>query len=140
MFTEQTVIDSWLDRWFGSLMSAGIHLVLVLGSTFVLVGELVCAQDGGSGFACSVRQYRDRMESFERAPDLFRTGDSIEDPDSSPVALLAEELASAFGRGERSSGCVACAVERRTGRVVVPRGIGPQGLCCRHVIMMETGR
>jgi hypothetical protein len=57
--------------------------------------------------------------------------------DDSPVALLADELARIFPRGEPSPGCVFCATERGIGLLVAPRDIQPAGLCCRHVLLLE---
>jgi len=142
VFTEQTMIDSWLDRGFGWLLSLGVHTALLLGLTLVVVERDVHASGSvGGGVNCAIvgrGPVLDRIDRpvFDRSSlDAPCNGLSTEDP----VELLAEELASAFKRGEESSGCVLCKAENRHGKVLLPRGIGPAGLCCRHVMLLESG-
>lgn len=124
------------DRWFGGLVSTGLHLCLALGATLGAVEHFVPIGGDGPDFICSVQAREVRIQRIDRSPERFRNETLL----PSPVdAILTEEMASAFNVGRQaSSGCVACGMERRVGRQVVPQVMGPQGLCCRHVIMMET--
>ena len=118
-------------------MSAGIHLVLILGSAIVVVDHLVCVGDGASGIACSFREDGGRYPSIERVPDVFRTEALRPEASSSPAAFLTEEMASAFSVSRQNSGCPVCKAERRTAGAVPLRRPGPQGRCCRHAMMVE---
>ena len=125
-----------LDRWFAGLMSAGIHLALLLGAAIVVAGRLDLGGTEGSGFACSIREDGARIQRIERAPDLRQ----MRTPDSSllPEAILAEEMSFAFRVGKEREGCIACRYGARADEILA-RLNGPQGLCCRHVIMMQDG-
>ena len=142
------MIDSWMDRSFGWLTSIGLHVVLLLGVTLVVVEQGVHASGSvGGGFNCAIvgrGPFIDRIDRPYEASRSWAQGSTecIEFDWSStndPVVLLAEELASVFKRGERSSGCVLCNAENRHGKVLLPRNIGPAGLCCRHVMLLESG-
>ena len=126
----------FFGRWFGGLVSTGLHLCLALGATLGAVEHLVPIGGDGLDFTCSVQEREAKILRIDRSPDVFRT--EILPP--SPVdAILTEEMASAFHvERQTSSRCVACAMERRVGHQVVPQVMSPQGLCCRHVVMMET--
>jgi hypothetical protein len=66
------VIDSWLDRGFGWLISLGVHLALLLAMSLMVVERLVSSAGGdGLGLSCAFVARGLGVDRIDRPADDF---------------------------------------------------------------------
>ena len=105
-----------VDRWFGTVISVGLHLAILLGLAFATVEYLVSPGAGGSRFICSIEDTRLDYPRIPEERDFFANAKPLGKDSVMPFDDLigGEGLPGVgyLGWAEQDRGCDECIICR----------------------------